>query len=123
MTQAYDAALEPCGLRATQFSVLVGLSLGERFPISRFADALVMDRTTLTRNLRPLERRGLVRIEPGPDRRERYITLTGAGREALAKALPVWRTAQARALKQIGDAQWGALRSGLAALTAAMHGK
>lgn len=123
MTQAYDAALEPCGLRATQFSILAGLLLGKRVTMSRFADALVMDRTTLTRNLRPLMRRGLVRIEPGPDRRGRYIALTGDGSEALAKALRLWRTAQERVLKRIGAANWGALRGGLAALTTAMHGK
>ncbi len=121
VTQAYDAGLEPSGLRVTQFSILVGLSLGERFPMTQFADALVMDRTTLTRNLRPLEGRGLVRIEQGLDRRERYIALTDAGREALDRALPLWRTAQARALKRVGDAQWSALRGGLAALTAVMH--
>lgn len=123
MTRAYDAALEPCGLRATQFSILAGLSLGERFPMRRFADALVMDRTTLTRNLRPLKRCGLVRIERGSDSRERYIALTGIGRGALAKALPLWRKAQARVFKQIGDAHWSALRGGLAALTAATRGK
>jgi len=55
-----------------------------------------MDRTTLTRNLRPLEKQGLIRIEPGEDRRERQVRLTARGQRALATAFPLWEKAQAR---------------------------
>jgi DNA-binding MarR family transcriptional regulator len=119
VTQMYEAALEPSGIRATQLSVLVALSLTERAPLSRVADALLMDRTTLTRNLRPLERRGWVRTERGPDRRERYLVLAATGRAALDRALPLWEKAQGRIVEQIGRARWNALRGELDAVIAA----
>jgi DNA-binding MarR family transcriptional regulator len=119
VTQLYEAVLEPTGLRATQMSVLVALSLAERAPLSRVADGLVMDRTTLTRNLRPLERRGWVRIEPGDDRRERTLSLTRSGRAALGRAMPLWQQAQARVLAQIGDARWARLLTDLQGLISA----
>ena len=119
VTQLYEAALEPTGLRATQMSVLVALSLAERAPLSRVADALVMDRTTLTRNLRPLQRRGWVRMEPGEDRRERTLSLTDSGRAVLAAAMPLWRQAQARVLAQIGEARWAGLLEDLQGLISA----
>src|SRR5262249_6316786 len=103
VTQLYDAALAPSGVRATQFSVLVALALADGAPLSRVADALVMDRTTLTRNLRPLARRGWVRIEPGEDRRERNLSLTRSGRAALERALPLWQQVQARLHERRGD--------------------
>ena len=97
VTQLYEAALAPSGIHATQFSVLTALALVDSAPLSRVADGLVMDRTTLTRNLRPLVRRGWVRIEAGDeDRRERYLSLTRSGRAALDRALPLWQQAQAR---------------------------
>jgi DNA-binding MarR family transcriptional regulator len=120
VTQLYEAALEPTGLRATQMSVLVAaLSLAERAPLSRVADALVMDRTTLTRNLGPLQRRGWVRIEPGEDRRERTLALTEAGRATLAAAMPLWQQAQARILAELGEARWTALLADLQGLISA----
>lgn len=72
-----------------------------------------MDRTTLTRNLRPLERRRLVRIERGPDRRQRFMSLTGAGRAAMERALPLWQAAQSRMVGRGGAERWGALGAGL----------
>jgi DNA-binding MarR family transcriptional regulator len=119
VTQLYEAALEPTGMKATQMSVLVALSLAERAPLNRVAEGLVMDRTTLTRNLRPLERRGWVRIEPGEDRRERTLSLTRSGRAALEQAMPLWRQAQARMLEQVGDARWAGLLADLHGLVAA----
>jgi DNA-binding MarR family transcriptional regulator len=119
VTQLYDAALAPSGVRATQLSVLVALSLAERAPLSRVAEALVMDRTTLTRNLRPLQRRGWVRIEPGEDRRERTLCLTEDGRAALAAAMPHWQRAQARVLAEIGAARWTDLLTDLHGLISA----
>jgi DNA-binding MarR family transcriptional regulator len=113
ITQLYDAALAPSGIRATQLSVLVALALGERAPMGRVADALVMDRTTLTRNLRPLERRGWVRIDRGADRRERFLSLTPSGRTVLEGALPLWQTAQARVVEHVGDFRWPTLLADL----------
>ncbi len=118
VTQLYDAALAPSGIRATQFSVLVALALVDGAPLSRVADGLVMDRTTLTRNLRPLERRGWVRIEAGEDRRERNLSLTRSGRAALERALPLWQQAQARVLEHVGGARWARLLADLQGLVA-----
>lgn len=71
--------------------------------MTALSDALSMDRTTLTRNLRPLERRGLVRVAEGEDRRVRMVTLTTQGRAALADALPLWNKAQAQVIKAFGE--------------------
>ncbi len=103
ITQLYDAALRPVGLRTTQFSLLVGIRLLGTITISRLAEGMVMDRTTLTRNLKPLEKQGLIRTIPGEDRREREITLTGTGQSILAKALPLWKKAQQQVAKELGD--------------------
>jgi DNA-binding MarR family transcriptional regulator len=118
VTQIYEAALAPSGIHATQFSVLVALAVADGAPLSRVADGLVMDRTTLTRNLRPLERRGWVRTEAGDDRRERNLSLTRSGRAALERALPLWQQAQARLHEQLGDARWTRLRADLQGLVA-----
>lgn len=118
VTQLYEAALAPSGIRATQFSVLVALALVEGAPLSRVAEGLVMDRTTLTRNLRPLERQGWVRIEEGEDRRERNLSLTRSGRAALERALPLWQQAQARVLEHVGGTRWAGLQQDLQGLVA-----
>ncbi len=106
VTQLYDAALEPAGLRATQFSLLAVLDRRDgrdAVTITDLARAMVMDRTTLTRNLRPIEKQGLVAIAPGDDRRTREVRLTQRGRTALTRATPRWRHAQTRMLDALGD--------------------
>jgi DNA-binding MarR family transcriptional regulator len=118
VTQFYDVVLEPSGIRATQFSVLVALALVERAPLGRVAEGLVMDRTTLTRNLRPLVRRGWVRAEPGADRRERSLSLTRGGRAALERTLPLWQVAQQQVMARLGN-RWGAALGSLEDLVAA----
>ena len=95
VTQLYDAALEPIGLRATQFSLLASLRVGGPLTVSKLAEAMVMDRTTLTRNLSPVERRGLIKIAPGRrDRRTKEVALTAKGRKRLSQADPLWAAAQ-----------------------------
>jgi len=103
VTQLYDAALEPAGLRATQFSLLAVLDGRDAVTITDLARAMVMDRTTLTRNLRPLEKQGLVAIAPGDDRRTREVSLTRRGRQTLTRATPRWRHAQTGMLDALGD--------------------
>lgn len=71
-----------------------------------------MDRTTLTRNLKPLERQGLIEIKPGQDQRTRVVALTAEGCEALAKAIPLWEQAQARIVEGLGH-RWSTLLSDL----------
>jgi DNA-binding MarR family transcriptional regulator len=102
VTQLYDEALRPTGLKCTQFSLLtVVLEMGT-VPISRMAEEAVMDRTTLTRNLKLLEREGLVRIEGGADERVREVSLTAGGRAKLASAMPLWAEAQRHMTKTMG---------------------
>ncbi len=94
--------------------ILGVVSLAGPETIGRLAERLVMDRTTLTRDLKPLEREGLVEIVQGEDRRTRTVTLTKRGREALARALPLWKKAQARIVEDLGEER---LRSLLADLS------
>ena len=109
LTQQYENILRPLGLKATQFSLLVGVRLLGCVTVNQLAEAMVMDRTTLTRNLKPLENHGLIQTTPGADRREREITLTSMGESMLAKALPLWRKAQENVKQEIGKDRFGRL--------------
>jgi DNA-binding MarR family transcriptional regulator len=102
VTRAFDAALAPSGLEATQFSVLAAIAVTRRFTMGELADWLGLDRTTLTRNVRPLVRAGYVSTEPGADQRRRLLHLTAAGRRRLKSAFPLWRAAQRRVITAIG---------------------
>jgi DNA-binding MarR family transcriptional regulator len=121
VTQVYEAALEPAGLKATQISVLVALALRESVPLTRLAQSLVMDRTTLTRNLQPLKKKGWVEIERGPDRRERYVALTRAGRATLERALPLWQVVQGRIAAAFGGGRLAVLVGELNAVIGAAN--
>jgi len=97
VTQFYDQFLAPRGLRATQYSILARLQRKGPMTINRLAAALVMDRTTLGRNILPLQRDGLIAIGPGKsDRRSKELRLTNAGAARFRAALKAWRQAQAR---------------------------
>ena len=122
VTQLYDAALEPSGLRATQFSLLATLHFGGPLAVSRLAEAMVMDRTTLTRGLQPLERQGLIAVAEGRDRRTRRVRLTTRGRKRLTQAFPLWRTVQARVTRGLGAARRGRLLSELDMAVSAAQG-
>ncbi len=119
ITQLYDGALQTAGVTSTQFTLLATLSrLGET-PISQLAGALGMDRTSLTRTLRPLQNAKLVRVIPAPDRRVRPLALTPAGERKLAEALPLWETAQRRVVHRMGTARWSDLLDHLSTATEA----
>ncbi len=107
VTQFYDEALKASGLKSTQFSLLTMAAAAGGAPISRLADDMAMDRTTLTRNLRPLEEAGLIRIEAGDDRRVRKVVVTADGEHILSRAVPMWRRAQTHMIDRLGDEQWG----------------
>ena len=113
VTQLYDKTLRPSGLRITQFTLLVAVGLSEPVPITRLADALDLDRTTLARDLKPLTERGLVQIAAGEDRRMRVVRLTSQGRQAVGRAYPLWQRAQARIVEGSGPDRWQAVASGL----------
>lgn len=114
VTQLYDHALAPTGLRVTQFSVLAHLYDAGPMSMKALADLLVMDRATLGHNLRPLEARGLIALAVGPDRRSRLVTLTAGGRDRFHAARPHWKQAQQRFEAQFGPAQSAELRDTLA---------
>jgi len=103
ITQYYDHALQPVGLRVTQFSILAALANFGTITITAFAKYLVMDRTTLTRNLRPLQDQELVDVVTGKDQRQRYLELTPKGRELLLKSMPYWLSAQDSVKKQLDE--------------------
>jgi len=118
VSAAYDAALAPSGLRITQFSVLRTLAQLGPLPISRLAAEAALDRSTMGRNLDPLERRGLVTIEIGAtDQRARLARLTESGEAALQAALPLWLRAQNRVAALIGHAAISTLADSLIAIT------
>ena len=105
LTRMYDEELRPLGIQATQLTLLNAVAMGgERGVVmSRLAEVLAMDPTTLSRNLRPLEKAGLLRIERSThDRRVRIARLTQQGRERLEEALPLWQRAHARILEALG---------------------
>jgi DNA-binding MarR family transcriptional regulator len=116
VTQVFDEALRPSGLRATQFGILAATMAMGPVTVTKLADVTVTDRTTLTRNLKLLVKRGLIRVQTGNDRREREVTLTHRGREALAKGYPFWQKAQAHVVKGLGEERWKSLRDGLSAV-------
>jgi DNA-binding MarR family transcriptional regulator len=88
----FDEVFRPFGLTNGQFSLLMSLNRPEPPAMGPVASLLAMDRTTLTAALKPLERRGLVKISQDPsDRRSRILTLTGKGQNLLARAIPVWK--------------------------------
>jgi DNA-binding MarR family transcriptional regulator len=119
VTQLYDEFLRPANLRATQFSLLSVLAQAGTVSIGDLAEAAVMDRTTLKRNLELLERDGLVRIRPGADARVREVSLTPAARKRLVAAIPLWTRAQARITGQLGPERAARF---LADLSAAVEG-
>jgi DNA-binding MarR family transcriptional regulator len=118
-SQHYDAALQPLGLKVTQFTLLASLArLGATRPasglaLSRLAELLVVERTTLTRNLKPMESRGLVLITPDEDQRRKRISITKAGEALFEEALPHWTEAQTRFLESLGKARWKRLAKDL----------
>lgn len=117
VTQLYDAFLQPSGLQTSQYSLVTRLARFESISLSQFAQVMVMDRTTLTRNLEPLIRRGLVARVQGQDQRMRMIQITPQGRELQAIAQPLWEQAQARIVGAFGPERFQSLIGELAAVS------
>lgn len=114
VSQLYDRHLEPSGLTITQFGLLGHLKAFSGVSIGALAEKLLMDPTTLTRNLRPLERRGLIIIEADPrDRRARRLRLTAEGLRAFEDAKPAWERAQRHVREALGGADSAALYEAL----------
>lgn len=114
VTRAYDRALSPAGLRSTQFSLLAAVSQGEPRSITELAGTLGLERTTLSRNLKLLEKDGLIRISPEGYKRARTVEATVEGRERLGQALPYWKRAQGEMVRRLGPVRFLELRNLLA---------
>lgn len=106
LTQLYDEALRPLGLRATQFTILQALSLAGEVSQGDLGRILAMDSTTLTRTLRIMGREGWIAERRGKDRRERLLRLAKAGRDQFDRALPPWEKMQTQLRRQLGDKRW-----------------
>ena len=118
VTRAYDDALRPVALRATQVSLLAAVALDGAMSITALAEAIGMDRSTLTRNLAPLEADGLLRVGGEGWRRSRTLEITAKGRARLEKAMPLWEAAQRRLRASLGGAQWDTVQGSLEHLIA-----
>jgi DNA-binding MarR family transcriptional regulator len=119
VSRLYDAALEPSGLRSTQLAILTAIAKLQPVAISRVGQILVIDPATMTRNLRRLEKQGLVDISPRGVRRQRLLNLTLKAEKALAVAVPLWREAQARFLASLGSLGWKEFKHNLQQATQA----
>ena len=118
LARRFDEALRPMGLTNGQFSLLMSLNRPEPPGMAPVAALLAMDRTTLTAALKPLERRGLVRVLPDPaDKRSRRLKLTAEGRTLLAEAVPVWERTHAEVEGLLKDGAPARLRSDLQAIS------
>jgi DNA-binding MarR family transcriptional regulator len=106
VTRAYDEALRPVGLRATQLAIMVAIANEGTMSITALAKSMAMDRTTLTRNSRPLEKAGLIAIGPEGRHRCRMLEITRQGQLRLHEALPYWERAQETLRRKLGDENW-----------------
>ena len=114
VSQIYDRSLEPFGLTITQYGLLGHLAKFDGISIGALAEKLIMDPTTLSRNLRPLERQGFVVLKPDRrDRRSRCLHLTASGRKAFERAKPAWARAQQHVEQVLGEAEIPVLHAAL----------
>jgi DNA-binding MarR family transcriptional regulator len=121
VTNYYDKLFEPTGLRVSQLALLLVLYRGGIQTINELAEKLELDRTTLTRNLKPLASKGLLTIAPGIDQRTRVVALTPAGEAVLIKALPFWEQAQSHMVEGLGEANATLLLAQLSEAAALTH--
>jgi DNA-binding MarR family transcriptional regulator len=118
LSRRFDEAFRPLGLTNGQFSLMMSLNRPQAPSIGQVSALLAMDRTTLTANLKPLVRRGLMTVRPDEaDRRSRRLALTPEGRKLLAAAVPVWKRTHAALERLLGRSEPNRLRADLRALS------
>lgn len=121
LSQFYERIISPSGIHAPQFSILAIVKRKQPLTINELAEELGMDRTTLARNLRPIERDGYIAIVSGKeDRRNRIVSITDLGNKKLEAALKLWRRAQAEFESRFGAERAEKLREELRAAAAAV---
>jgi DNA-binding MarR family transcriptional regulator len=113
VTQFFDAEMRRHGIRPTQGSILLSLNTRESWTMAELSDWLGMDRTTLVRNLRPLERDGLVRAVGGGRGSRVEVSITAKGRKKVEEAVPTWRSTQSAVVKTLGERRWSAILTDL----------
>jgi DNA-binding MarR family transcriptional regulator len=119
MTQFFDAEMRRHGIRPTQGTILLALNAKESWTMADLSDWLGMERTTLVRNLRPLQRDGFVQADGGGRGSRVELSITATGRKKIEESMPAWRAAQDAVVKTLGEKRWSAILSDLetAALT------
>ncbi len=113
MTKFFDAELRRHGIRTTQGSILLALKAKDSWAMAELSEALGLERTTLVRNLQPLQRDGLVAAEGGGRGGRVDLSITAKGRRQIEKVLPAWRAAQSAAVKTLGEKRWSAILADL----------
>jgi DNA-binding MarR family transcriptional regulator len=113
VTRMYDLAMQESGVRSTQFALLVGIAKLQPVTMGTLAKVLMLDRSTLTRSLRLLEKERMVEISKRSAMRQRFLKLTHSGEKALQRSLPLWRAAHARFAEAVGADYWLELRNEL----------
>jgi len=121
VTQFFDAEMRRHGIRPTQGSILAALSAQDSWTMAELSDWLGMERTTLVRNLRPLQRAGLVEVVGGGRGRRVELAITAKGRKQMEKVTPAWRVAQSAVVKTLGEKRWSAVLSDLEAAALALN--
>lgn len=120
LTQRYDEALRPLGITITQFTILQALSLAGKVTQGRLGEVLAMDSTTLTRTLAIMGKRGWISSQPGADRRERRLSLSGAGKLMFNRVLPHWQRTQLELGTRFGQERWNNLMNAINDVTSAV---
>jgi DNA-binding MarR family transcriptional regulator len=117
ITSLYDAAFEDCGIRSTQFGILVAIRKEQPIGIGDLSRIMLIDRTTLTRSLRLLQKQKLVTVSARSSMRQRFVSLTVEGDRILTLAVPLWRAMQERFLTAVGSDHWQSLQRELQELS------
>jgi DNA-binding MarR family transcriptional regulator len=122
VTQLFDHALQPSGLRSTQLIILLEISIARSTTVPQLARRLVMDPSTLSRNLKLITEQGWIKSNSDSRRRSQAVRLTRRGLKVVQKAVPLWERAQNSFAKELGKGRWRALQSDLSAAVAVARG-
>src|SRR5215213_2384637 len=121
VTQFYDAEMRRHGIRPTQGSILASLQAKDSWSMADLSNWLGMDRTTLVRNLRPLQRDGLVKVMGGGRGNRVELSITSKGRKQIEKLTPAWKSAQSAVVKTLGEERWSAILSDIRTAALALN--
>jgi len=113
VTQLYDAGLREAGVRSTQYAILVAVAKAQPVSVGALAATILIDQTTMTRNLKLMETDSLIEVSARGARREKLVRLSKKGERVLARATPLWRAVQTRFVDRIGERRWAELRRAL----------